>query len=1198
MVPGQRDGIERLHLATVALSLLSELVDDQSRATDKKSSSSSSTNDDSLALTSSSSGAAADASSTTPSPTQKRKARRGSVVVISEDDAQKWAVKLSSLASSLPLSMPPARIEDIVETLLDAADAASLANTAVDVSGSPQDGTSSSSSSGAHGSGSGAESEHRHSYATSARKSVPVLAAVTFQAAVAVANHSDPTVGARALLEAGAVGRLLQVFEYAPQVAGDLACARALVHLVHVLSLVGSSSQGASSSGDGSGGVDSGEGIDGEAIREELVRHAAHGVCLQVASSFPEDTDLATLASDVARRLVNARSYAQSLIDDDSGDPNSNGSGSAPTAGVAAALAALSGNAAPPSASASAAPAARRPSFMPPSTAPPPPPPPPPPPASGQPPPPPPPAAAESFAVQFSLALPGKSLTDFTDSDRLLMASACATALNIDVHRVSVAGVRVGSVVCDVRVSGLEDEAAAQRIAKEVGALNSNDNGSTTSSHFMLAFQRAAPALGSVAIVGEAPKVSQGCTAEDEDAWRATAAAAVASAEAAECAKAEAMQAEAQQAAIEAKRKQEEAERAADEADDEMKRLSMASAAVAQERTRDLETAAVAAAAEVAARQEDADAASAAAEKQAAEVAARAEAAAIVAHNKAISKQKAEKEAAARAESVAKSQSAAPGTAPAVGAAATVTSDGATADAAASSEPVKAKPKSKFGITSLFGAAKPTPAAAAPAVAVGAAPVPEADSAGPPSGEKDESIDQKALDAIEAAEVATGWERLWNDDYNREYFYHEASGETSWQEPPELAAARLSIAGPMAVAPYLGHAAAAAAGAEGNGGAAGKGRWEKLWNDDAQREYYYCGATGETRWEPPDTSTNERVMKTVAESSSSARTKTTASEEELAAVAEMAESAVSATVARLSGVSEELLRIGTSATMTEAEVVSGVARALSGVAEDDREQREQLAAIGRDDDDDQGEGEGGANKAKPVVGGAEATAAAKALAKVKAAAAAVGRATAVESSKRDALVLSLLSELRGAIHRDPRAAVLASNILLSLRSSTVDNGNTVARPAGKPGVASNGKKGSRRVSAEVSFGDVHRLSETFTRDGGYEQDPEPEIDSSAISDAPLSMPAASVSMAIAGVLSSSELCSPAVAKAVMDALLVVATSARAAAAKSGSEEEEVSRKSLSALAETTEKDNNDDDDEEEHDDDDAIVAAAVKDAVS
>lgn len=31
-----------------------------------------------------------------------------------------------------------------------------------------------------------------------------------------------------------------------------------------------------------------------------------------------------------------------------------------------------------------------------------------------------------------------------------------------------------------------------------------------------------------------------------------------------------------------------------------------------------------------------------------------------------------------------------------------------------------------------------------------------------------------------------GWERLFNDEYQREYFFHAASGETSWEEPEEL----------------------------------------------------------------------------------------------------------------------------------------------------------------------------------------------------------------------------------------------------------------------------------------------------------------------------------------------------------------------------------------------------------------------------
>ena len=1229
MALGQRDGADRLNLATIALSLLSELVDEQSRSINQRSSGGSLTSEPSPSSITPSSAEI----SSMPSSVQKRKPRRGSVVVISEDAAQKWVAILSSLASSLPLSLQPARVEDIVETLLDAADAASLANAALDTSGSLQDGNSNSSdSSGAHGSASSAGSAQ-------GRKSVPALAAVTFQAAASVANHADASIGVRSLLEAGAVGRLLQVFEYAPRVAGDLACARALVHLVHVLSLVGSS-QSASSGGDD----DTNEGIEGDAIREELVKHSAHGVCLQIASSFPEDVDLATLASDVARRLVNARSYALSMTNnnDDSGtDPNDS---SAPTAGVAAALAALSGNAPPPSATnAASAAAARRPSFVPPSAAPPPlppPPPPPPPPPSGgsnnarrpsfvppaappppppppslPPPPPAPPAAAESFAVQFSLALPGKSLTDFTDSDRLLMASACAAALNIDVQRVSVAGVRVGSVVCDVRVSGLENEATAQHIAKEVGSTvtdtdgNGGSNGAITSTNFKLAFQRAAPALGTVAVVGEAPVVSQGCSTEDDDAWRANAAAAVATAEAAESAKAEAKQVAAQQAAIEAKRKQEEAERAAEEAEDEMRRLSMASAAVAQERTKDLETAAVAAAAEAAARQEDVNAAAAAAEKQAAEVAARAEAAAAVAQNKAISMQKAEKEAAARAEAAANSQSAATAAAAVVGAAvAPTTATSANTDttndtnATSSSEPEKAKAKSKFGMSSLFGSVKSTPASAVVARAVveaGAAPVPNAESAtatSPSLGEK--ASDQVALDAMEAAEVATGWERLWNDDYNREYFYHEATNETSWEEPPELAAARrASVAGPMVLPPSEGEAP---------GSGAGQESWEKLWNEDYQREYYYCAATGKTQWEVPEALAKE-AMKSIDETSSSALTTATAgaeaaqsaaSEEEIAAIAEMAESAVAATVARLTTVAEEL-RVEKNTTMTEAEVVAAVARALAGVVEDDREQMEQLAAIGQDDDNDEED-----DKAALLPGAS----AAAALARVQAAAVAVGRATAVEGSKRDALVSHLLSEVRGALHRDPLAVVRASNTLDAGNGSgsggdNNNNSNDALGAGTTSGVASAGSQASRRQSAVVSFGNVHQATGAYSQDAGMDdqQSSSQSISSSfslAMKGGPLSMPAASVSMAIARVLNSSEMSTPAVGKAVMDALLAVATSARAAdAAKSGNGEEVGSGNVLGSLAETNEEEEEEEDEEEDEEhDDEAIVAAAMKEA--
>ena len=39
----------------------------------------------------------------------------------------------------------------------------------------------------------------------------------------------------------------------------------------------------------------------------------------------------------------------------------------------------------------------------------------------------------------------------------------------------------------------------------------------------------------------------------------------------------------------------------------------------------------------------------------------------------------------------------------------------------------------------------------------------------------------------EPAESRGGWEKLWNDEYEREYYYREADGDTSWEPPPEWA---------------------------------------------------------------------------------------------------------------------------------------------------------------------------------------------------------------------------------------------------------------------------------------------------------------------------------------------------------------------------------------------------------------------------
>jgi hypothetical protein len=127
-------------------------------------------------------------------------------------------------------------------------------------------------------------------------------------------------------------------------------------------------SSSSSSFGDAGGGDESAE---GDALRAELVHLSAHGICLGVASTFPEDVELAALASDVARRLVNARTYTLALADGDGSSSSSSSEGrGAPTAGVAAALAALAGTSTP------AGLAVRRPSCVPPAAPPPPPPPP------------------------------------------------------------------------------------------------------------------------------------------------------------------------------------------------------------------------------------------------------------------------------------------------------------------------------------------------------------------------------------------------------------------------------------------------------------------------------------------------------------------------------------------------------------------------------------------------------------------------------------------------------------------------------------------------------------------------------------------------------------------------------------------------------------------------------------------------------
>ena len=109
---------------------------------------------------------------------------------------------------------------------------------------------------------------------------------------------------------------------------------------------------------------------------------------------------------------------------------------------------------------------------------------------------------------------------------------------------------------------------------------------------------------------------------------------------------------------------------------------------------------------------------------------------------------------------------------------------------------------------------------ALPAPAVMAAPAPQA----PPQ-----------------SELPTGWESLV-DDYGEVYYFHEESGETSWDLPlsaPVVMPAAASVL--SSPAPALIRAIAPPASAE---------EWE-VFLDDSGEKYYVNNVTGETSWDPP-----------------------------------------------------------------------------------------------------------------------------------------------------------------------------------------------------------------------------------------------------------------------------------------------------------------------------------------------------------
>ena len=119
------------------------------------------------------------------------------------------------------------------------------------------------------------------------------------------------------------------------------------------------------------------------------------------------------------------------------------------------------------------------------------------------------------------------------------------------------------------------------------------------------------------------------------------------------------------------------------------------------------------------------------------------------------------------------------------------------------------------------------------------------------------------------SQLPVGWQAVWDEEYQRYYYYNEATGQATWDKPPYR---------PPPILPPPGGAANISAGVNGSAAEGGEENeeeaeeeestdvpsdlpegWVEVWDEEYQMYYYHNAATGESTWNKPGAVVTEYV---------------------------------------------------------------------------------------------------------------------------------------------------------------------------------------------------------------------------------------------------------------------------------------------------------------------------------------------------